>query len=89
MDYMDIIRECQNNMALRYPDLKMRWVRIYGKRWAHLYGDSSELSACSPLKIEIEPNFGLCIDNSEIVPAEELETMLETIKERFSHVDMV
>lgn len=89
MGYMEFIRECQDDLVRAYPELKIRWARIYGKRWAYLYGNSSDVSCQAPLKIEINQDYGLCIDNNGIISVEELDKVVATIKERFSHVDMV
>jgi len=86
---MDVIKECHDELIKVYPDLQVRWVRIYGKRWAHLWGSSSELCSHTPLKIKINQDYGLCIDNSELIPAADLEKVVNEIRERFKQAELV
>jgi hypothetical protein len=83
------MHECQEELIRAYPDLKLRWVRIYGKRWAYLYGNFDNEGALAPLKIQLNHDYGLCLDNSEVIPETDLVNILKLLKERFSHVDLV
>jgi hypothetical protein len=72
----------------QYPGLQMRWVRIYGKRWAHLYGDTEGMS-CHPLKMQLNQGYGIYIDNPELIPHGNLEEIIATLKECFTDEIMV
>jgi hypothetical protein len=72
----------------QYPGLQVRWVRIYGKRWAHLYGDAGDIS-CHPFKMQLNQDYGICIDNLELISHQKLEEIIATLKEHFTDEIMV
>lgn len=77
-----LIETCHQTLIKHYPGLQVRWVRIYGKRWAHLYGDTEGISYQS-LKIRLNPFYGICIDNPELIPLSDFDGIINCLKERF------
>lgn len=78
-DIEKAIYNCHNYMTNVYPGLKLRWSRIYGKRWAHFLGNSSDLSFC-PVRVEISPGYGLSIENPEYLDEAELKKIISMLK---------
>lgn len=78
---IEFIKACHQAIMELYPGLNLRWVHIYGKRWAHLYGNSGEPGSHSPLKIKLNENYGICIDNSELIPPQDLVQITAIISE--------
>lgn len=79
----NIYLACHQILMERYPALKVRWSRIYGFRWSHLYGNT-ELSSFNPVKIRLNQNYGIFIDNAYILSPDELERIIKELKECFS-----
>jgi len=82
-DKQSFITASHQALLEQYPGLQVRWVRIYGKRWAHLYGDSSGIS-CHALKMQLNQDYGIFIDNPELIPYGNLEEIIATLKEYFA-----
>jgi len=80
----EFIRLFHEALLAQYPGLQLRWVSIYGKRWSHLYGDS-DIVALQPLKVQLNNDYGICIDNPEIIPHRNLEEIIAILKEFFSY----
>jgi len=78
-----LIETCHQTLLKQYPGLQVRWVRIYGKRWAHLYGDMEGISHQS-LKMQLNPSYGICIDNPELIPSGDLDGIINRLKERLN-----
>lgn len=88
-DNADRIVLVSNNILLdMYPNLQLRWSKIYGKRWSHFHGNSGE-PAHNPLQLKLNKKYGLCIDNAEIIPADELDKVIKMIKECFADENYV
>jgi len=80
---LDFIKACHEVLAELYPSLHLRWVRIYGKRWAYIYGNWEYLDQGS-LRIQLSQDYGICIDNAELVAPLELDQLAAIIKEHFN-----
>ena len=64
-----------------YPGLQLRWSRVYGRRrWAHIYGESEHLSL-RPLRVELGPDYGLYIDNPELIPPSDLDAIIGLLRQ--------
>ncbi len=87
-DDLDFIKVCHDVLVELYPGLRLRWVHIYGKRWAYIYGNSDDLNRSS-LRITLSRNYGICIDNAELVDPLELDQAVAIIKEHFNGKVMV
>jgi len=79
----DFIRACHEVLVELYPGLHLRWVRIYGKRWAYIYGNPGDIDQ-SPRRIQLSPDYGVCIDHAELVDHLELNQLIAIIKEHFN-----
>lgn len=77
------IAQLHREYSRRYPGLIMRWARIYGSRWAHFLGGSGTVSF-APYKLALNDNFGLCIENPEILDPADLDAIISELKEEFS-----
>jgi len=77
-----LIKACHQRLLERYPDLHLRWVRIHGKRWAHLYGDTDRIS-WQPLKLSINNNYGIFIDNPQIIPEADRQEIMTSLEKCF------
>jgi len=73
---------CHQRLLEQYPDLHLRWVRIHGKRWAHLYGDTGRIS-WQPLKLQINNDYGICIDNPQLIPESDRQKLFASLEECF------
>ncbi len=85
---LDFIKACHEVLVELYPGLRLRWVHIYGKRWAYIYGNSGDLTQSS-LKIQLSQNYGICIDNTKLVEPPEFDQAVAIIKEHFNGKVMV
>lgn len=88
-DDLHFIKVCHEVLMEMYPGLQLRWVHIYGQRWAYIYGEPNEISSHPPCKIRLSQNYGLCIDNNEMLSSSELESFTAIIKEHFHDKIMV
>lgn len=78
----ELARACNKAILDFYPGLKVRWAKIYGNRWSYLFGNSGEVSLNSK-KIRLNDEYGIYIDNSEILKLKELEELIAALKECF------
>jgi len=79
-----LIEGCHQVLLELYPALILRWSRIYGQRWAHIYGDLNEVSTHS-LKVQLNRDYGICIYNAEVLDAGILDEIVTVLKECFSN----
>lgn len=80
----DIIHSCHQALKELYPELIMRWARIYGYRWAFIHGTVTDNISTSLVKLRLNDNYGLCIDNASIIAPDELNSIKNTLKEYFA-----
>ena len=79
-DEADIIPSLDRSLKQTYPGLQTRWSRVYGRRrWAHIYG-SVDFFSLNPLRIELGPNYGLYIDNPELIPPNDLDRLIDLLQ---------
>ncbi|MGI5880204.1 MAG: hypothetical protein ACOX6L_06370 [Syntrophomonadaceae bacterium] len=77
-EHNEILPACHQALQDIYPGIKVRWARIYGRRWAFQYGDSfGDLPA---VKYKINEQMGLIISNQELIPDQELPLVLDTLR---------
>lgn len=63
-----------------YPGLQLRWSRVYGRRrWAHIYG-GSEIFSLNPLRVELGADYGLYIDNPELIPPADRDYIISLLQ---------
>jgi len=79
----EFAKTCTQVILDFHPELKLRWARIYGRRWSYLYGNSSEISLDFK-RIRLNDDYGICIDNSEVLPPEELEELTTILEKCFA-----
>lgn len=79
----ELIKLLHRKLSLQYPALSMRWSRIYGSRWAHFLGGSTDVSFFQ-VKLALNEDFGLCIDNPQILAHTDLERITAQIKGELS-----
>lgn len=79
----ELILRLDQEYNRRYPGLSLRWTRIYGSRWAHFLGRAS-LSSNYPYKLVLNENFGLWIENPEILDPADLDTIVSELKGAFA-----
>ncbi len=80
----EMVTACNQALQELYPELKVRWARIYGPRWAYLCGNSEGISIGFK-KIRLNDKYGICIDNAEILSPGEIEDIINSLKEFFSN----
>ncbi|KAF1084200.1 hypothetical protein SPSYN_02604 [Sporotomaculum syntrophicum] len=85
---LNFIKACHGVLTEIYPCLHLRWVHIYGKRWAYIYGNSGDLGQSS-LRIQLSQDYGICIDNAKLVEPVELDQAMAIIKEHYNGKVMV
>jgi len=73
---------CDNQILHIYPQIEMRWARIYGSRWAQLLGNFVDIPF-KPLRIKLNDKYGLLIDNANSLPPADLEQLIAILKECF------
>jgi hypothetical protein len=78
----ELIIRLHRDLSCKYPGLKMRWSRIYGSRWAHFLGGSAEVSFF-PVKLVLNQDFGLWIENPEVLAQADLERIVGQLKGEF------
>ncbi len=81
----DLVEACQLAMHQIHPRLLVRWSRIYGSRWAYLGGGSAETICLNPVRIKISPEYGICIDNVDLISSAELAEISAGLKESFAY----
>lgn len=76
----EIIPPIDRYLKKAYPGLQIRWSRVYGRRrWAYIYG-AGESFGLHPLRIELGPDYGLYIDNPELIPPNDLEMLIDLLQ---------
>lgn len=80
----DIIVSCHQALQQLYPELTVRWARIYGYRWAFIHGSITDNISTGVVKLRLNDNYGLCIDNAGIITPDELNIIINTLKEYFA-----
>lgn len=81
----DIIHSCHEALKELFPELIIRWARIYGYRWAFIHGTITPEISTAPVKVRLNDNYGLCIDNASIITPEQLNEIKNTLKEHFNN----
>jgi len=81
-DVEEYLRFCDNQILRIYPQIRIRWARIYGSRWAHLLGNFADLSL-KPLRVKLNDKYGLLIDNAHSLPPADLQQLIAILKECF------
>lgn len=81
----DIILSCHQALKEQYPELIVRWARIYGHRWAFIHGQATDNISRATIKIQLSSEYGLCIDNAKIITPAELDKIQGILKEYFSN----
>ncbi len=81
----DIIVSCHQALQQLYPELMMRWARIYGYRWSFIHGTIIDNISTSLVKLRLNNDYGLCIDNANIITPEQLNEIKNTLKEYFAN----
>ncbi len=76
---------CQLAMQHTYPQLLLRWARIYGSRWAYLTGSSADTLCLQPARFIISSEYGIFIDNADVLSPSELEDIVHTFKGCFAY----
>lgn len=84
----NLIEACHEALRELFPELSFRWARVYGRRWAYLYGDACETGLYST-HIQLNPKYGICIENADRVTTSLLEETVITLKECFAHEETV
>ncbi len=79
----ELAKTCNQIILGFYPELKVRWAKIYGRRWSYLYGNSEEISL-NFKRIRLNDEYGIYIDNLEILALGELEELTAAMKECFA-----
>ncbi len=78
-----LIIQYHEQLTAHHPGLKLRWSRIYGKRWSHFLGNTSEL-AFFPFRMELNDSYGLSIENPDLLSQQEFDLIIELLKGAFS-----
>jgi hypothetical protein len=81
----DIILSCHQTLKEVYPALIIRWARIYGRRWAYIYGSATGDINLATVKVKLNKHYGLCIDNANLISPDELDEIKSTLKELFNN----
>ncbi|NLX01158.1 MAG: hypothetical protein GXY40_01305 [Syntrophomonadaceae bacterium] len=81
----DIIHSCHEALKELYPELIIRWARIYGYRWAFIYGTITPEISTTLVKVRLSDIYGLCIDNAGVISPDELNIIINTLKEYFAN----
>ncbi len=81
----EFIKYMNQELLASYPGLIFRWSKIYGSRWAYLLGSSDGI-AFNPVKIALNHDYGICIDNPDILIKGELDKLIFNLKESFINV---
>ena len=71
-----------------YPGLILRWSKIYGSRWAHLCGNNAGI-AMNPVKVALNHDYGICIDNPDMLGTYEVDRLVIILKECFADVPVL
>lgn len=82
-DKNNLIRSCQEAVHAQYPELKIRWVRIYGNRWSYISGSNPDISYTAQ-RLRLNDDYGVLIDNPEKLNPEELAELESTLKGVFN-----
>lgn len=81
----ELLQACQLAMQHTYPQLLVRWARIYGSRWAYLAGSSAETVCLQPARFRFSSEYGICIDNADVLSPTELEDIIQTLEGCFAY----
>ncbi len=80
----NIICSCHEALKELYPKLIVRWARIYGYRWAFIHGTITPDISTALVKLHLNNNYGLFIDNANIITPDDLNEIKNTLKEYFA-----
>ncbi|MGI6467828.1 MAG: hypothetical protein GXZ09_02565 [Syntrophomonadaceae bacterium] len=72
----------EQQLGAAYPGIKLRWARIYGRRWSHLLGEVHDPTAV-PMKLQINNEYGVIIEKHEILAMEDVENIVGLLKGEF------
>lgn len=81
----NLLDACQMAMQQVYPQLVLRWSRIYGSRWAYLAGSSLDTIHFNSARFNISPEYGIFIDNADVISPSELEDIVQTLQGCFAY----
>lgn len=74
------IAACHQAVQDLYPELRLRWTQIYGRRWSHILGGRDDWGAES-MKVRLNDRIGLILSHHEQIPAAELAQIIAALKE--------
>ncbi len=76
-----MLKPIQESMLHVYPQLKIRWARILGRRWSHIGGNSGGVWLGSK-QYRLNSEYGICIDNADDLKQDELENLINQLQEK-------
>jgi hypothetical protein len=85
----DIIISCHQALQELYPGLIVRWARIYGHRWAFIHGSASTDINAVTLKVRLNDEYGLCVDNVRVIPSSQMDEIITTLRSLFNNGDYI
>ncbi len=78
-----LLKSMQESLLRDYPQLKVRWSRILGRRWSHIGGNSCEAWLGSR-QYQLNSEYGICIDNADDICKEDLESLIIQLRENMA-----
>ncbi len=78
-----LLKSMQDLVLERYPQLRVRWSRILGRRWSHISGNSSEAWLGSR-QYRLNSEYGISIDNADNISEKELESLINQLRENMA-----
>lgn len=81
----DIVLSCHQALKELYPELIVRWARIYGYRWAFIHGSAVADISAATLKLRLNDEYGLCIDNAMVITPSQMDEILTTLRSFFNN----
>ncbi len=78
-----LLKSMQDLVLEHYPRLRIRWSRILGRRWSNIGGNSSEAWLGSR-QYRLNSEYGISIDNADNISEEELESLINQLRENMA-----
>jgi len=74
------LQACHQAIQELYPELKVRWTKIYGRRWSHVWGDETSMFSAGR-RVQINEGWGIVVDEPCPIPEPELTQMVQVLKD--------
>ncbi|HOB11958.1 MAG TPA: hypothetical protein PKO32_02270 [Syntrophomonadaceae bacterium] len=76
---LPVLQACHQAVQESYPGLGLRWTKIYGRRWSHVWGDGTSMLSAGR-RVQINESWGMVLNEPCPIPEPELTQMVQVLK---------